>query len=117
MRRHAGIINNDRRAVGDASGLNVDWRRSDYFAAEYTRAAAAIDAPWSNLWPCSASSCSRAESSRKTLFGSRAVAHQADAPDLAFEVAEPAADLDAEAIEQSAADRGVVDARRECARR
>jgi hypothetical protein len=39
------------------------------------------------------------------------VAHQADPPNLALEVAQPAADLDAEVREQSLADRQVVHAR------
>ena len=45
------------------------------------------------------------------------VAHQPDPPDLAFERAEPGADLDAEPLEQRLAHGHVIDARRESAPR
>ena len=56
----------------------------------YAALAAAMEEPRSNLWPCSASSCSRAERNSSTFACARAVAHQADAPDLAFISARPA---------------------------
>ena len=82
---------------------DVRRRRAEAHAADRTEYALSASA-------LSASSPSSAPSERRHRPLPRRVAHQADAPTLAGEVAEPAADLDVEAGAQLAAHLGVVDA-------
>ena len=76
----------------------------------YASSAAATPAPGVTFAPTLRKHCSSAAKHVEHRPGPAVVAHQADAPDLALEVAQPAADLDAEVVEQPLAHRQIIDA-------